>query len=240
MNDGPVDDRLKRALEAREYLADLFLVLHLDESSSGFAPDGAGPSPVLRVPASLHALLAAVPESSDDVLELMLLWAREDTRGMSGTDLGALARSIRKRYAELREARLCRPIADEADPAIDEAIARLISAQPDARGAFSRMLETVRTSTVTLLSVSLRSGMSILMRGRDLCRLLRDRIAQLELPSKVDDLADRKAALFRSLYAFKGIKGTKVFVGLALSVTGIWVAAPALTGAGVVLAIVDP
>ena len=196
---------------------------------------------MLRVPASLDALLTAAPaESGDDLLELMLLWAREDTRRMSGQDLRDLTRSVRKRYAELREARLCLPIADEAEPAIAAAISALIPTPTGARGAISRMLDTVRTSTVTLLSASRRMGMSILMRGRDLCRLLRDRIAQLEIPSKLDDLADRKAALIRSLYAFTGVKGTKFFVGLALSVAGIWVTAPALTGAGVVLAVVDP
>lgn len=240
MKGDPVGDHLKKSLEADRYLADLFLLLHLEETSSGLPPEGSGQSPALLVPASLDAVLSTESRQDEDLLEMMLLWARSDTKGMSGTDLSALAEAIRKRYGQLREAALLRVIEDEADLAIAEVIEAHLSAPPSSRGAFARMLQTVRESTVTLLSASKRTGMSILMRGRDFCRLVRDRITQLELPAKADALVELKAGLFRRLYAFKGVKGTKVFVGIALSVAGIWVTAPVLTGAGVVLAIVDP
>lgn len=240
MSDPPITDRLKRALDDREYLADIFLILHLDESSSGLPPDGAGESPKLHVPRSLDEILMADPNAPDDVLELMLLWAREDTKRMSAEDLANLARTIRRRYSELREARLFQPIDDEADPAIAETIAQILQPPNVANRPLTRMFHVVRTSVVTLLSASRRTGKSILMRGRDFIRLLRDRITQLDLPSKWDNLAERKEALFKRLYPFRGGKGTKVFVGIAVSVGGIWITAPPMIAAGIVLAVIDP
>ncbi len=228
-----LSERLRRELESNEYLADIFHLLHLDEGSNESDP------PRLLVPESIDVIFTGAAEDANELLMAMLSWGRRDTVGMSVDTLAALAEKIRERYRILRSREQIRPIPDETDPQIADAMETLFRTREDG-GLFSRLGRAVGSAIATVLAVSRRTGRSILMRGRDHVRLIRDRIVQLELPTRADELAERKAALFRRLYGFKGGKGAKVFVGIALSGTGFFVGGPVMASAGLVLAFIDP
>jgi len=235
-----VPQQLRASLDANEYLADIFLLLHLDETSVGLQASISSGSPILLVPACIDSIFTGDTDDADELLMAMLLWGRLDVAGVPHVELARLAVVVRERYMALRNRQLLRRIDDESDPQIAEAMASLFPESTGDNGLLRRLARTVRTAVTTVLSVSRKTGRSILMRGRDLSRLIRDRIAQLELPAKADDLAEKKAALSKRLYAFNGGKAAKTFVGIVLAGAGFIVSGPAMVGAGLVLAFVDP
>ena len=236
--------RLSEVLERNEYLADLFLILHFDESTQP-----TGEEPVLHVPASIDQLFIHGSNEAQEFLAALILLVREDTRTLNAQELNTLVARMRSNYLSFREGELVRPIADEADPEIFELVQQLIP-EPTGESIMGRMTvrgnllnrlaRTVRQSVTTTLSVSKRTGMGILMRGRDFSRLVRDRVTQLELPAKADVLVEKKTKLTSRLYSFKGGRATKFFVGLGLSGAGFVSANPVIGVSGLVLAIVDP
>jgi len=235
-----VPQKLRAALDANEYLADIFLLLHLDETQLGAEPSLSVGSPTLLVPESIDKVFIGEAVDADELLVAILLWGRRDTSSAPPVEVARLAATIRERYMALRKRGLLRTIPDEADPQIAEVMA-IIFPEPQGKDSLlGRLSRTVSTSVTTLLSVSRRTGRSILMRGRDLSRLIRERITQLELPARADDLAERKAAFSKRLYSFKGGKGAKAFVGIVLAGTGFAASGPLLAGAGLALAFVDP
>ena|SRR5215510_5980535 len=240
----PEGDRRKllELLDNKEYLADLFHILHFEEVEVPRAP---GATPILQVPVSIDRLFMKWNKESEELLAALVIWARPDTASLNPVAMTQLVSTIRSRYLALRELRIVRPIADEADPEILALIRQLL---PDAgpRGSLlDRMTQTVRTSVTTILSVSKRTGQGILTRGRDLSRFLRDKVIQLELPRKADDVVQKKQKFTSRVFAFKGGRATKFFVGVAFGVAGILVppAAPAavpIAVAGLTFAFVDP
>jgi hypothetical protein len=213
-----VPQKLKAALDANEYLADIFVLLHLDETQLGTDASPSDGSPILLVPESIDKVFTGEATEADELLLAMLLWGRRDSSGASPVEMARVAATIRERYMALRQRELVRTIPDESDPEIAAAVAIIFPEPPQKDGFLGRLSRTVRTSVTTVLSVSRRTGQSILMRGRDLSRLIRARISQLELPARADDLAEKKVAFSKRLYAFKGGKGAKAFVGIVLAV----------------------
>jgi hypothetical protein len=240
----PKGDRreLLELLDDKEYLADLFHILHFEEVE---VPRPPAATPILRVPVSIDKLFTKWNKESEELLTALVIWARPETASFNPSAMTQLVSTIRSRYLALRELSLVRPIDDEADPEILALIRQLL---PDAapRGSLlDRMTQTVRTSVTTILSVSKRTGKGILTRGRKLSRFLRDKVIQLELPRKADDVVQKKQEFTARVFAFKGGRATKFFVGVAFGVAGILVspAAPAavpVAVAGLAFAFVDP
>ena len=234
----PIDD-LIRKLDDSNYVADLFLLLHLDELDEPTATNTDALR--LHVPKCVDDLMAEDSDASDDVLKALILWARPDLRCANGLLVDMIVDDIRSKYAALRRFQYVQPVADEADPQVTLALARLLTGPRKKAGPIARTKDTIRRAVTTVLSYSKRTGTAILMRGRQLAELLRDWLVSLELPSRVDQIVGKKVAFTKRLHAFKGGQATKFFVGLALSIGGLFAGAPPIINmAGVALALVDP
>jgi hypothetical protein len=237
-------EQLIENMQRKEFLADLFLILHFDETS---APTGE--EPVLRVPESLHRLLIDWSNESQAIVDALVFASRPETRALLPDAFGELVEHLRARYLEFFERNLLIPIEDEADPQIAQIIRQLIpeleteffEGRVTLRGSLlTRMRKVVRNSVTTTLSVSKRTGMGILMRGRDFSRMIRDRITQLELPAKSDRILESKAALTSRIFSFKGGRSTKFCVGLGLATAGVFTTVWPVTVGGLVFAFTDP
>lgn len=232
-------DLLLAKLDDSDFVADLFLVLHLDEIEQPTTSNTDGL--LLRVPQCIDDLLSRESDGSAEVLKALITWARPETRTFSDPALETIADSIRSRYAALKQYGYLQSITDESDPEIAAALARALPAAKQQTGVVQRMKETVRKSITTVLSFSKRTGMAILMRGRELTEFVRDWFISLELPAKADRVIKKKAAFTSRVFAFKGGQATKFFVGIALGVAGLFVGAPAIVNiSGLALAVVDP
>jgi len=199
--------RLSEVLEHNEYLADLFLILHFDELG-----EARGEQPVLHVPASIDQLFTHEPSEANELLAKLVSLVREDARTLEANQLTALVARIRSNYLQYRGREMVRPIADEADEEIFELMHQLI---PEPSGVdhlgrltlegslLKKVAGTIRKSVTTTLSVSKRTGMGILMRGRDFSKLIRDRVAQLELPSRRMLLSRRRLSGHRGFMTSK-------------------------------------
>ena len=238
-----LDAHLRKVLDDNEYLADLFHLLHFDEVR---VSEPSAQPPVLLVPAGIDRLFTQRSTESEDLLTALVLWARPDTASLSPAAIAELVTTIRSRYIQLRESKLVRPIADEADAEILNVLRKLLPDSSPRGSLVDRMTQTVRKSVTTVLTVSKRTGKAILMRGRDLSRLLRKGVDQLEIAAeKSDDLVKKKTEFTARIFAFKGGRATKFFVGFTLGAAGLIVApvAPAATpiaAAGFMFALVDP
>lgn len=237
-------EHLIENMQGNEFLADLFLILHFDETS---APTGE--EPVLRVPESLHQLFIDWSNESLAIVGALVFAARPETRALLPDVFGELLGNLRARYIEFFEKNLLNPIEDEADPQIAQIVSQLIpeieteffEGRVTLRGRLlTRMRKVIRNSVTTTLSVSKRTGMGILMRGRDFSRMIRDRITQLELPTKSDRILEKKAALTSRLFSFKGGRSTKFYVGLGLAAAGVFTTAWPVSIGGLVFAFTDP
>jgi hypothetical protein len=231
-------DKLFSKLDEKEYLADIFHILHFDELDSPTAT--AGDHFRLLVPKSLDDLFVNWSTESEQVVAALVTWARPETRKLSPTALTLLVDTIRSRYLLLRQFQYLSAIPDEDDAEIRELMNQLLPSAPAQAGILARMKDTVRKSVGTVLSQSKKAGKAIFMYGRDLARFVGDRITQAELPAKADAMVKKKAEMTGRLYAFKGGHATKVFIGIALSTAGLFTANPLVGGAGLVLAFVDP
>lgn len=234
----PIDD-LIRKLDASTYVADLFLLLHLDELEQ---PTATNTEDVrLFVPACIDQLLTVSSDNSDAVLKAMLVWARPDLLPSNEEGIRQIIDDIRATYAALRHYQYLQPIADEVDSDVASALRRLLAASRGRTGPAAFMKGTVQQAVTTILSYSKRTSTAILMRGRQLAEFLRDWIVSLELPSRADQVVKKKATFAARLLAFKGGLATKFFVGLALSIGGLFPDAPPIVNvAGVALAFADP
>ena len=110
-----------------------------------------------------------------------------------------------------------------------------------------RMGRTIRKSITTVLKVSRDTGQAIVSYGYDLADLLRERIGQLRIPDKLDELVAAKAEFTQRFYRFRGGKGGKVVLVIAVSTAGLVTAftvAPvtgiALAAGSLGLSLIDP
>lgn len=211
---------LSDAVGGTEFLADLFLLLHFDETTKP-----TDEIPVLHLPQSLHQLLIDQSEDSQQLLAGLVYYAREDAKTLTGGEPLKLVATIREKYLLFLERKKVRPIADEADSQNTQVVMQLIpkveseglEGRVTLRANFlTRMRNTVRKSITTTLSVSKRTGMGILMRGRNFSRLIRDRITQLELPAKHNQFFDKKTQLTSLLFSFRGARRSNSMLELGL------------------------
>jgi hypothetical protein len=234
----PLDDLISK-LDDSVYVADLFLLLHLDELDQPTATNTENVR--LEVPECIDILMMKDSKDSDAVLKAMIMWARPDLRCSNEPPIDMIIDDIRANYAALRQYKFLQPIEDESDKEVISALARVLSGPRKRVGPIARMKNTIRKAVTTILSHSKRTGTAILMRGRQLAEFLRDRLVSLEMPSKADQVVKKKAAFTARLFAFKGGQATKFFVGLALGIGGLFPGAPAIINvAGLALALVDP
>jgi hypothetical protein len=233
-------DVLLGKLDESEYLADLFLVLHLDDIEQ---PIASTERLQLQVPQCLDDLFVRDSEGADKILEALMIWARPEIRAFSESALAIVVDEIRSRYSAFKQNKFLQTIPDESNGEIAAVLAQVVPAateQKEQEGIIQRMKKIVRMYLTTVFTRSKRTGRAILMRGRELAELVRDWVISLELPSKVDQLVNKKAAFASRLFAFKGGHATRFCIGVLLEVVGLLSGAPAINIGGVAFAFVDP
>ena len=145
---------------------------------------------------------------------------------------------IRKKYADFKKVEQFRTIKDEADEAIKKLLWDLLPDSGAPRSIAAKTKAKIRQYFTTTLGHAQRTQKAILTRGRDFVRFLRNRVIELELPSKADSIVEKKAALGARLFPFKGGKATKWFIVIALGAASF--GSPVAGGAALALAFTDP
>jgi hypothetical protein len=245
MQNNDAERSLQALFRAKDYLADPLLILRLDELEIA---DGPTDHPLtMQVPKCLDDLLTSDNPEQRDLLEALVLWARRSQGAMPPNDIRKLVEEIRRNYRELQARGIIRPIEDVDDDQIARLLRDVFREEGDGARLLSRMGRTIRKSITTVLQVSRDTGRAIVSYGYDLADLLRERIAQLRIPDKLDEFADGKAAFTKRFYRFRGGKGAKLVLGIAMSTAGVVtaVAVAPITGilvaaGSLVLTLVDP
>lgn len=235
--DDPVRKLLK-AFESRAFLADIHLLLSLDQAEplNQRNPD----APVLLVPECLEEVFARASPEHDEMLSELITWSRPDLREAGDGARKKILADIRERYAQWREWGQIEGIPDEVDPEIAGLVEASLATGWSGSNLSSKVKYALTRYTTTLISVSKRTGAAILARGTEMVQSLRDRFAALELPAKADALIEKKEKLGKRLWPFKGkgAKAKKWFVVAVVTAAGIkltpfgWI--------GLVLVFADP
>jgi hypothetical protein len=225
-----------RAFEDRELLADLFHLLHLDES--GHPQTHSAEAPVLLVPACIDELLIGSKVGSEEILVELIRWARPREASLDPHALARIAKEIRARYASFRRLEQFRVIPDEDSPELRRLLLDVLPDHALPKGLSARAGATVRRYFTTVLGYSQRTGKAILTRGRNFVRFVRDKVTEIEFPAKADDMVAKKARFGARLFPFKGGKATKWFIVVALGAASF--SSPAAGGVALALAFTDP
>lgn len=235
MTNKDAEHRLKELFSRKEYLADPFWILSLDQIDlSGEIPSAA---PQLKVPRSLDEVFSKDDDPQHrDLLEALVLWARPATEAIEPGELSARAEEVRKRYLYLKERGRIVVIDDIEDKQIAELLREILPDERGGGGIFGRMRRTLRKSITTILTISRDTGAAIVSRGHDLADLLKKKVSQLRAPERLDELVQAKEEFTKRWYAFRGGKGGKVILSIAVSTAGFAVAFTVAPVAGVVLA----
>jgi hypothetical protein len=246
MTNKDAEHRLKELFSRKEYLADPFWILSLDQVDlSSEIPSAA---PQLKVPRSLDEVFSKHDDPQQrDLLEALVLWAQPSTEAIEPHDLRARAEEVRRRYVYLRERGRISVIDDVDDQQISELLREILPDEDEGAGLFGRMRRTLRKSITTILTISRDTGAAIVSRGHDLADLLKKKIAQLRAPERLDELVNAKEEFTKRWYSFPGGKGGKVIFTIAVGTAGFAVAftvAPvagiALAAGGLALSLIDP
>jgi hypothetical protein len=236
-----IDDPLRRLIslfDEKDYLLDIFYLLNLDEIDVPTSQSTA--MPFLLVPVSFDLLFLS---TDYDLLGELFRWARP-SRQDRRSDIEERLAMIRRRYAELRKLDLIRVIDDEADEELSSAVQAAIEAQH--KPLSGRALETLHRGLTTILTVSKREAKALMMRGRDLVRLLRGYVSELELPSKLTAFREKKQAFSARLIPLIKTGGNVEYlisiVALlsTLAFPAVLPVAKAVEGAGALLLFIDP
>jgi len=235
------DDPLKKlltAFDSKEFLVDIHHLLHLDEAD--MPSERPSDMPILLVPKCINQIFTTESSANDELLEELLKWARPSLHKDDPNTVRATLRTVRSRYAMLRELEAIREIPDEVDSEIEKLVASALPSRARSQSINRRVASMVRQYTTTVLTVAKRTGTAILARGRSLIHSLRSHIAELEIPAKADKLISKKAELGARLLPFKwkGGKATKWFVVIVLATAGLQITAA--SAAGLLLAFADP
>lgn len=104
--------------------------------------------------------------------------------------------------------------------------------------SFSPLVNVLADTLSKMLLYSKRSGKKILSKTRALMRIIREKIAVLELPEKFDTLVQSKQNIAGKIFSFPGGKGVKTFVGIGISIAGF--SNPYFAAGGILFACFDP
>ncbi len=104
--------------------------------------------------------------------------------------------------------------------------------------SLSRTRNFLKDYVLTLLELSRQNRCGILMKTRRLPTMMRDYIMTLELPSRVDQLVEKKSSFTSQLFDFPHGRAFKFFIGVTISSAGF--VHPALSVPGVMFAFIDP
>ncbi len=133
------------------------------------------------------------------------------------------------------------------DAQIASLLRDIFPVETDKVGLLGRMNRTLRTAVTTVLKVSRDTGRAIVSYGYELAELTRNRIAQLRIPERLDELVKAKQAFTERFYRFKGGKAVKVVLTIAVSMGGLAtaltvapVAGVALSASSLGLSLIDP